>query len=282
MPEQVDRYAPARRLHELKTLLNSTGGVTVYDIAERLGTSVRTAIRYLRALERAGEPLYEEIDGRRKVWRLRAERAPRDDHADDEPDGRAVPVAPRVRLPRRHRLQGGSRRRLRAARSDAQAQGLRRRAQPRPQDLRRQRSAAHLRGAARGRQRHHDRARYARSACACATTASAAARRRSSSSPTRCSSTRRASTSSPTATTISAIRTFALDGFRAVDWLQARPLRLSRRLPSLADFGGRVRSLRRQTRARAHLLRREGRALRPASPMAPHAAHPKRRRAESC
>ena len=31
---------------------------------------MRTAIRYLRALERAGEPLYEEIDGRRKVWRL--------------------------------------------------------------------------------------------------------------------------------------------------------------------------------------------------------------------
>jgi predicted DNA-binding transcriptional regulator YafY len=67
MPEQVDRYAPARRLHELITLLNSTGGLTVYDIADRLGTSVRTAIRYLRALERAGEPVTDEKDGRRKV-----------------------------------------------------------------------------------------------------------------------------------------------------------------------------------------------------------------------
>ncbi len=71
MPNQVDRYAPARRLHELVTLLNSTGGLTVYDIADRLGTSVRTAIRYLRALERAGEPISEEKDGRRKVWLLR-------------------------------------------------------------------------------------------------------------------------------------------------------------------------------------------------------------------
>jgi proteasome accessory factor B len=71
MPEHVDRYAPARRLHELTTLLNSTGGLTVYEIADRLGTSVRTAIRYLRALERAGEPITEERDGRRKVWLLR-------------------------------------------------------------------------------------------------------------------------------------------------------------------------------------------------------------------
>jgi proteasome accessory factor B len=71
MPEPVDRYAPARRLHELKLLLNSSGGVTVYDIADRLGTSVRTAIRYLRALERAGEPLFEDRDGRRKLWRLK-------------------------------------------------------------------------------------------------------------------------------------------------------------------------------------------------------------------
>lgn len=71
MPDHVDRYAPARRLHELTTLLNSTGGLTVYDIADRLGTSVRTAIRYLRALERAGEPISEEKDGRRKIWLLR-------------------------------------------------------------------------------------------------------------------------------------------------------------------------------------------------------------------
>ncbi len=64
------RYSPARRLHELKTLLDTSGGVSVYDIAERLRVSVRTAIRYLRALELAGEPLYEELNGKTKVWRL--------------------------------------------------------------------------------------------------------------------------------------------------------------------------------------------------------------------
>jgi len=51
-------------------LLDSSGGVTVYDIAERFGVSVRTAIRYLRALEAAGEPLFEQVVDRRKVWRL--------------------------------------------------------------------------------------------------------------------------------------------------------------------------------------------------------------------
>jgi proteasome accessory factor B len=66
------RYAPARRLNEVKALINSTGGVTIYDIAERFRVSVRTAIRYLRALEASDEPLYEDKDGRRKVWRLMA------------------------------------------------------------------------------------------------------------------------------------------------------------------------------------------------------------------
>jgi proteasome accessory factor B len=64
------RYAPAQRLHQLKTILGAAGGVSVYDIAERFGVSVRTAIRYLRALELAGEPLTEETVGKRKVWRL--------------------------------------------------------------------------------------------------------------------------------------------------------------------------------------------------------------------
>jgi proteasome accessory factor B len=64
------RYAPASRLHQVKALLNSGAGVSVYDIAERLDCSVRTAIRYLDALEAAGEPLYEETVGKRKVWRL--------------------------------------------------------------------------------------------------------------------------------------------------------------------------------------------------------------------
>ena len=67
-----DRYAPARRLNEVKDLINSTGGVTVYEIAERLRVSVRTAIRYVRALQASEEPLYEDREGRRTVWRLMA------------------------------------------------------------------------------------------------------------------------------------------------------------------------------------------------------------------
>jgi len=54
----------------VKALLNSGCGVSVYDIAERIECSVRTAIRYLDALELAGEPLYEETIGKKKVWRL--------------------------------------------------------------------------------------------------------------------------------------------------------------------------------------------------------------------
>lgn len=68
----IDHYSPARRLLQLKTMLNASGGATVYEIAERLGVSVRTAIRYMRALEKADEPLYAEADGRKKVYRLRA------------------------------------------------------------------------------------------------------------------------------------------------------------------------------------------------------------------
>ena len=64
------RYAPAQRLHQLKTILGATGGVSVYEIAKRLEVSVRTAIRYLRALAAAGEPLTEETIGKRKIWRL--------------------------------------------------------------------------------------------------------------------------------------------------------------------------------------------------------------------
>ena len=71
-PTRAERYAPARRLAEVRGVLNSGEGASVYDIAERFGVSVRTAIRYIRALQVAGEPLYEEVEGRRKVWRLMA------------------------------------------------------------------------------------------------------------------------------------------------------------------------------------------------------------------
>jgi proteasome accessory factor B len=64
------RYAPAARLHQLRTMLDAAEGVTIYDVAERFGVSARTALRYMQALARAGEPLYEETVGKRKVWRL--------------------------------------------------------------------------------------------------------------------------------------------------------------------------------------------------------------------
>jgi predicted DNA-binding transcriptional regulator YafY len=70
MPKTFGRYSPSRRFDEVRSLLNSTGGATIYEIAERLGISVRTAIRYLRALEQSGERLYDETEGKKKIWRL--------------------------------------------------------------------------------------------------------------------------------------------------------------------------------------------------------------------
>ncbi|HEX3695087.1 MAG TPA: WYL domain-containing protein [Polyangia bacterium] len=67
-----ERYAPARRLADVRAVLNTGDGASVYDLAERFGVSVRTANRYLRALQIADEPLYEEVTVRRKVWRLMA------------------------------------------------------------------------------------------------------------------------------------------------------------------------------------------------------------------
>src|SRR5438128_2267559 len=64
------RYSPSRRFEEVRALLNSSGGATVYDIAERLHISRRTAIRYLRALEESGAKIYDEREGHRKIWRL--------------------------------------------------------------------------------------------------------------------------------------------------------------------------------------------------------------------
>src|SRR3954449_7685963 len=64
------RYGPAARLHEVRAALDSAEGVSIYDIAERFRVNARTGLRYIQALQRAGEPLYEETIGRRKVWRL--------------------------------------------------------------------------------------------------------------------------------------------------------------------------------------------------------------------
>jgi predicted DNA-binding transcriptional regulator YafY len=66
----VTRYAPAARLHALRAMLDASEGVSIYDVAERFGVNPRTALRYVQALARAGEPLYEEMVGKRKVWRL--------------------------------------------------------------------------------------------------------------------------------------------------------------------------------------------------------------------
>ena len=63
-------YAPSARLHEVRAMLDRQAGATLYDIAEALGVSRLTAYRYVRALEASGEPLFEELRGRRKVWRL--------------------------------------------------------------------------------------------------------------------------------------------------------------------------------------------------------------------
>jgi predicted DNA-binding transcriptional regulator YafY len=70
MPAEAPRYAPAARLAQVKLILNGAEGASVPDLCERLEVGRQTAIRYLRALERAGEPLYAETVGRRKVWRL--------------------------------------------------------------------------------------------------------------------------------------------------------------------------------------------------------------------
>ncbi|MCU0693298.1 MAG: WYL domain-containing protein, partial [Polyangiaceae bacterium] len=64
------RYALAARLHELKAALAATGGLSIYEIAERFGVSVRTALRYVQALSHAGESLEETFEGKHKVWRL--------------------------------------------------------------------------------------------------------------------------------------------------------------------------------------------------------------------
>ncbi|HEY4185809.1 MAG TPA: WYL domain-containing transcriptional regulator [Polyangia bacterium] len=63
-------YAPAVRLQSVRALLDGGAGATIYDIAERFGVSVRTALRYLEAVRAGGEPLYEEIVDRKKLWRL--------------------------------------------------------------------------------------------------------------------------------------------------------------------------------------------------------------------
>jgi len=65
-------YEPALRLQELRAYLKSSGGASVYDIADRLHVCVRTAIRYVEAIQAAGEPLTERKEGKRIIYRLMA------------------------------------------------------------------------------------------------------------------------------------------------------------------------------------------------------------------
>lgn len=70
MTKTTGRHSPAIRLAEVRSILNAGEGASLYDLADRLGVTFKTARRYISALERAGETLYEEWDGKRKVWRL--------------------------------------------------------------------------------------------------------------------------------------------------------------------------------------------------------------------
>ena len=71
----ADRNAQLLRLLHIVRDLDRLGGLSIYDLAERHGASIRTIIRYLEALRQAGVPLIEERDGKRKRWRLGAKDA---------------------------------------------------------------------------------------------------------------------------------------------------------------------------------------------------------------
>lgn len=64
------RNAQLVRMLKILVDLDRLGGVDVYELAERYGTSVRTIRRDLDALHDVGLPLVEENDGRRKRWRV--------------------------------------------------------------------------------------------------------------------------------------------------------------------------------------------------------------------
>jgi proteasome accessory factor B len=72
MTDDLSRYSSARRLHQVKAYLQSSGGASVYDVIERFAISRSSALRYLKALEEAGEPLVEEVVGKTKRYRILA------------------------------------------------------------------------------------------------------------------------------------------------------------------------------------------------------------------
>jgi proteasome accessory factor B len=54
---------------QLRALFAAGEALSVYDIADRLQIAVRSAARYLESLKETGFALYEERQGKRKVWR---------------------------------------------------------------------------------------------------------------------------------------------------------------------------------------------------------------------
>jgi predicted DNA-binding transcriptional regulator YafY len=66
------RHGPGLRLMEIRAILSSGTGVSVYDLAERFGMSIRNAARYIDALRESGEQVSEKWSGKRKVFRLEA------------------------------------------------------------------------------------------------------------------------------------------------------------------------------------------------------------------
>ena len=276
----VTRYAPASRLHELRALLDGPEGVSIYDVAERFGVNPRTALRYIQALAaRRRAALRGDVRQAQGVA-PHADGAPPVDHADDRADGGAVPVAARVRLPRRapasRRTWTTSSRKLEATlrRKDfAAVRNLDRKVfdvnearhlyEGRIEDvndimtalLREERLRVTHEGVSGGRKTFvlepYTLLVYKKGLYLAGRSEGHGGE----------------------------IRTFALDGFRAVEWLRGE------RFEYPADYRpeqitegafGLIRGKERD--ARADLVRREGRALRPAPDVAPDAAVPEGRR----
>jgi proteasome accessory factor B len=66
----MSRYAPSSRLLTVRAMLHAGNGVSIASLMERLEIGRSTAKRLIAALVASGEPLYEEVVGKEKVWRL--------------------------------------------------------------------------------------------------------------------------------------------------------------------------------------------------------------------
>ena len=70
MSQDSSRNAQLVRLLSILRDLDRLGGVDLYELAQRYGSSVRTIRRDLAALEEVGLPLEGETRGKKKVWRV--------------------------------------------------------------------------------------------------------------------------------------------------------------------------------------------------------------------